>query len=483
MMEADDHQFKDVRLAFVAAISLNADSRSFDGEEWLEAYRENREGSSHYWKFNDGEWGQDSADGQVDGGTERTERIRAEYELVEQLFLNKVLTVDREQFELRRAVHAADYRVSFDRVDHEPLVPDIVVTHYEPFNVAMVTVNFQLESVSAHDLVYLKSLKWDSTARFEGGPGVTVHRDGELQSTDLEPIETESAYLNAWFQELFEDTVGVEDATLSHGDILDCIDIRGGEDGASVFEKDPAGPLYAVITGDEGYELNDDDVAQSFLDDSVPEMHTREYFRYFFYESSIVGLFDGSFPERKRTFGANYAKQYGSYRPYADYHGLASEVAALSDGMMFVGELLLTRHIALQELDRRLDRDQSEATGRANLRRYMGSELRAFIDLKQSALERLTEIEMLSRSLLWGAVPDLDGMFDHENRRTSVDRTLETLESSIRDEYNRRMQNGIISLTVITVVLTLWAGPGPAIWSFLQEVGMAIVNGLPALPW
>lgn len=480
-MEADDHQFEDVRLAFVAAVSLTVDEGKFDSEEWWATCRENRATSCHHWAFNGTEWNRDPGEDEADGGTERTERIRTEYEVVEQLFLNKALTVDRERFELRRAVYAADHRVSFDHVDHEPLRPDLIVTHYEPFDVAMVTVNFQLESVSAADLVYLKSLKWDSTARFEGAPGVTVHHDGEIQTADLEPTGRESAYLDAWLQNLLEATMGVEEATLSHGDVLDCIDIRGGEDGASVFNKEPAGPLYAVVTGDEGYELNDG-VARSFLDDA-PEMHSREYFRYFFHDSSIVGLFDASFPEKKRAFEASYEKQYGRYRPYSEYLGLASEIAALSDGILFVGELLLTRHIALQELDRRLEQEPSEASGWTRLTRYTGGELRAFITLKQSALDSLTEVEMLSRSLLWGAVPDLDGMFNHEKRRASVDRTLETLESSIRDEYNRRMQNGIVSLTLVTVILTLWMGPGPAIWSYVQELGMAIIESLPGLPW
>jgi hypothetical protein len=209
-------------------------------------------------------------------------------------------------------------------------------------------------------------------------------------------------------------------------------------------------------------------------------MRSREYFRYFFHESTIVGLFGQTFPERKRAFEAEYANRYGSYAPYREYLGLASEIAVLSDGMMFVGELLLTRHIALQQLDRRLEQLPSNPTGRARLRLLVGGELDAFTDLKRSALDRLTEIEMLSESFLWGPVPDLGGMFNHDGRRENVDRTIESLESTIRDQYNRRTQSLIVILTAATVLLaTPWVG----ILSFLQTVVVALLDSLPALPW
>lgn len=478
MMEGDAHYFEDVRLAFVAAVSLEANDDELDSEEWWNRCRGDPDVSCHHWAFNDNQWKKDHEEGERDGGTARTEQIRSEYEVVEQLFLNKVLMVDREQFELRRAVYAADYQVEFDHLDYGPLEPDIVATYYEPFDVAMVTVNFHLPSVSAADLVYLKSLKWDSTKRFSGAPGLTVHQAGELQTSDIDPQECDYAYLNAWLQKLFEETIGIEDVTLSHGDVLDCIDIRGGDEGASVFDKEPAKPLYAVITGDEGYNLNDDEVVNDYVDEGAAEMHSREYFRYFFHESSIVALFGRSFPEKKQSFEKDYTETYERYRPYTNYLGLASEVAALSDGILFLGELLLTRHVALQELDRRLSRDPLEGAKWPRVKRYTGMDLHVITDLKQSALNRLTEIEILSQSLLWGPVPDLDMMFNHKNRRESVDKTLETLESSIRDKYNRRMQNGILALTAATVILTLWTGPGPAIWSFLHDSGVDILETL-----
>lgn len=474
-MGAESHHFEDVRLAFVAAISVDNDD-GFARDEWWAECRESSAVSCHRWSFDGHAWEQDSEDN-VGGGTEATERVRTEYELVEKLFLNKVLTVDRERFELWRAVYATDHYVEFDNVDIDPVEPDLVVSYYEPFNVAIVTVNLQLPSVSADDLVYLKSLKWDSTRRFEGAPGVTVHEGETLRSDDLEPAGRESAYLNAWLQQLFDETIGIGDATLAHGDVLDCIDIRG-DGGASVFDKEPAGPLYAAITGDEGYKLNDDEVMQSFLADGVSEMHSREYFRYFFHESSIVALFDDGFPTEKHAFEASYVEQYGSYPPYVDYLGLESKIATLSDGILFAGELLLTRHIALQELDRQLESEPTLTTGLDRLRLHMGGDLRRFIELKESSLNQLTEIEMLSQSLLWGPVPGLNQMFNHENRRESVDRALENLESSIRDKYNRRMQNGILLLTMITALLTLWMGPGPEIWSFLEQTTVAIVDGL-----
>ena len=237
-METADHEFEDVRLAFVAAISFDGDD-GFEVEDWWNACRDDRATACHHWLF-DGERWRQPADGDgpkadhtagddpANGEAQRAERIRSEYEIVEELFLNKALTVDRERFELRRTVHAMDHQVDFDHVAHEPLTPDVVVTHFEPYDVATLTVNFNLESVSTDDLVYLKSLKWDSTTRFEGSPGVTVHRNGELRSADLEPQGSESAYLNTWLEDLFDQTIGVEDATLNHGDVLDCIEIRGG---------------------------------------------------------------------------------------------------------------------------------------------------------------------------------------------------------------------------------------------------------------
>lgn len=175
-------------------------------------------------------------------------------------------------------------------------------------------------------------------------------------------------------------------------------------------------------------------------------MEYREYFKYFFEPTTILGLFSKDYPEcNKKKFSEVYAKQYNDFEPLCKYINLVSDVANLSDGLALVGEVTLIRYALLKEIDLKI-RNQFEE-GKMSFKHLLR--------LKRGITTRIANIELLAKDVLWiNLLSSTDKMFGYNSIKRNIQERLEYIDSQIRDKYNARIQNRLFWLTIIIGVLT-----------------------------
>jgi hypothetical protein len=467
----DDLTLRDTRIAFAAGFKIP------DWSGWDEL----RGGSAAAYRWTSAN-GDDGRFGRPefpcgDGDDPLLNDLRT----VEEFYLNarSQIVIGEDRLELERCRPGFDLRVRSTDGDRTILDADadVVLTYYRSVDVLGVTLNFQLGETQPDDLIYLKSLKWDSAESIRGAREMDVSFDGGESWTQRTFQELFEAVVDEFFDAEFDPRTGGEA-------ILDTISFRGIDIDRDLSQREENRVLYGLLTGDEGYDLNSQSAIDAVVNTSDGKLDTRSYFEYFFNGTTVLGRLDSDYGEVKTAFADRYGGRFGEYPPYDGYLRLDPEIAALEDGMYFLGEIALVRFVLLRDVDDELEKTLSSrrqfastrgfgpdqeaslgdpfsivARGEAIVREFFhdlsGRDLRELEETKRQATIELTNVDMLTNSVLGiGVIPSFDDMFNYRDTRTSVREKLEDIDDSIQYRYNHRTQTVIILLTLVTVLVT-----------------------------
>lgn len=377
---------------------------------------------------------------------------------VEAFYLNarSQLMLGDDRLRLGRRIPEFEVRIRHE-VAGETMVDeivDVVLTYYQTVNVLTVTLNFRLGEYDANDLIYLKSLKWDSN------PSIRNARTVEMSYDDGEN------WTEVHFSSLFERVrervfsgFGPESAPETDGDaVLDTISFRGfvsdDEEQREGLNGQEKRCLYGLVTGDEGHGINKPTAMDGLVSKTESKLDTRQYFEYFFDGTTVLARLDADYDAEKQGFADDYTDRYGSYPPYSRYLDLDPGIAALEDGMYLFGEIALVRFVLLRFVDEELEASLANEKDSSYL--PFGRDLRDLEQTKRRSTTQLTNIDMLTNSVLGiGVIPSFDGMFGYAETKVQVREKLSDLDDSIQNRYNRRTQTVIIALTLVTILTTL----------------------------
>jgi hypothetical protein len=430
-------QLTDVTVAFVSAMRVEAD------QEALAAYAEGNGG--YRWESDD-----------TDSLTPRPARTEVgspldEYVLVEEFFLSKQIYRDvRQQLLPMRMLLDEEITIEIpldDATEGRTLrvEPQVVLSYFPSVEVLTATVNFEIPEITVDELIFLKSLKWISRVEYGSVPRTTVEIGDRTDQVTFSEV----------FQRLVEATVGdLVEIKLPSDAVLDSVEIRGGETEGQLFQGAQNDALFGIITGDEGYRHNAPDMVEQYFEQSAIEIHYRHYFRYFYGTTSLVGLFSEEYPDDKLALARTYRDRFGEISPQSEYIRLVSEFANLSDGHLITAEIALIRYVVLRFIDKELARRIN--LGSSGEDSPDGQTLDELLDLKQRIDSELTDIDLLTNSGFWVNLPtSIDSLFGYDDTRSNLERKLQSVDDTIQDRYNKRLQRTQLYLTIISVFLTI----------------------------
>lgn len=477
---------KNAKIAFVMGFRM--------GENFEKVWDEARENctAGYWWKTDD-----NGTPHPVEAGEQQSELLD-DFQTVEDFYLNarSSLMIGEDRLKIERCVPDFPVRIQHI-VDGRELLnttAEVVLTYYRTVDVLTVTLNFQLGSINADDLIYVKSLKWDSRDGLRGSRTVEV----SYENPETDEPTWEEVNFDTLFEQVRDRFFPVDSSMLAQlgkrfppssvadrspgqsgvatyelktsGDvILDAISIRGlecEEQNSSELHFEGAEPpeptkqswaedavLYGLVTGDEGYDLNTCKTIEEVVSARDSKLDTRWYFDYFFSGTSVVADLSEEYDSEKQDFKREYVKRYGSYPPYDEYLDLYTRVATLEDGMFLFGEIALVRYVLLMYVDEQLEETLSIEEDNSILPR--GRDLRDLEKVKWNATTQLTRIDMLTESVLGlSAVPSFNKMFEYATTKRQVRERLGDLDDSIHYRYNRRIQRALVVLALLTILLT-----------------------------
>jgi hypothetical protein len=323
--------------------------------------------------------------------------------------------------------------------------PQVVLSYFPSVEVLTATVNFEIPEITVDELIFLKSLKWISRVEYGSVPRTTVEIGDRTDQVTFSEV----------FQRLVEATVGdLVEIKLPSDAVLDSVEIRGGETEGQLFQGAQNDALFGIITGDEGYRHNAPDMVEQYFEQSAIEIHYRHYFRYFYGTTSLVGLFSEEYPDDKLALARTYRDRFGEISPQSEYIRLVSEFANLSDGHLITAEIALIRYVVLRFIDKELARRIN--LGSSGEDSPDGQTLDELLDLKQRIDSELTDIDLLTNSGFWVNLPtSIDSLFGYDDTRSNLERKLQSVDDTIQDRYNKRLQRTQLYLTIISVFLTI----------------------------
>jgi len=370
-----------------------------------------------------------------------------DYILVEDFFLSKKLfPVGRDYAMISRFIPPIDLELIFpiERKDGKTIKmkPTVITSFYREIGVITFCLNMVCEEIGVDDLIYIKSLKWNSVKDCPNSPKIKVIINGKNRG---------EWYFREIFKmlynEIFENRLKIGTESKS---ILDLIEIRDKKIGDHIFHGQRNDLLFGLLIGDEGYTIDKAKMITKYLSNPDICMWYRDYSKYFFAPTTILGFFSKEYPKRnKKAFAKVYAKRYDNFEPLCKYINLVSDIATLSDGVALPGEVTLVRYSILQEIDMKI-RDQFEE-GKMSFRNLL--------TLKKEITTRLANIELLAKDVLWINLPyPSSEMFGYSKIKMNIQERLGYIDGHIRDKYNARIQYSWLSLTIILLVLTLIIG-------------------------
>ena len=436
-----NEKIKDVRIAFIFSATLKEDSRwhkllrKDNWRIWEECIIKNSDGEWYYWEVKEGIR-------KTQKGKDKLSSALEDYILVENFFLSKQLFhVGRDYTIISRFTPPINIELTFPIKSKDgnttKVKPTIIISYHKDIDVVTLILNTAFDEIGTDDLIYIKSLKWNSIGHYEKAPKLKVTINGK----DLE----EQYFCDIFkilFNEIFKGKLKIETETESP---LDLIEIRDNEFGEQMFYGGHNDLLFGILVGDEGYMINSLKMMNKHISNPDIIMEYREYFKYFFAPTTILGLFSKDYPECKKKFSEVYANQYSNFEPLCKYINLVSDIANLSDGLALVGEVTLIRYAILKEIDLKI-RDQFEE-GKMSFK-YL-------LRLKRKITTRIANIELLAKNVLWiNLLSTTDEMFGYNSIKRNIQERLEYIDSLIRDKYNAKIQNRLFWLTIIIGVLT-----------------------------
>lgn len=427
----ENEVLKDVRMAFIFSATLKED----DGKIWNETLEYCDEG--YYWHIKEDQRKIFKTKNILSSALE-------DYILVENFYLSKQLFhVGRDYSMISRFIPSIDLELIFPikSKDESPIKvkPTVILSLYRDMGVVTLILNVLYNEIGTDDLIYIKSLKWNSIKHYKGAPKIRVFING---------IDKGEQYffelLKILFNEVFKNKLKIGTESES---ILDLIEIRDKEIGEQLFCGKRNDLLYGLLAGDEGYIFSNIKITNEYFTNPDRCIENRTYFKYFFAPTSILGLFSKDYPKfNKEEFAKFYAKKYYNFEPLCQYINLVSDIANLSDGLAFVGEIILVRHTLLKEVDLNIRNEFEE--------REM--DFKHLLRLKREIIIKLTKIELLANDVLWiNLLFTTDDMFGYKSINKNIKERLEYIDNQIRDEYNARVQNRLFVLTIIITILTI----------------------------
>lgn len=425
-----NEKLKDVRIAFIFSSTVKEDNQNI-----LEESIKNSE-EGYYWKVEEGR--------RIHKTKDKLSSVLEDYILVESFFLSKQLFhVGRDYTMISRFIPPIDLELIFpikSKAGNTMKVkPTVIISFYRDIGVVTLILNIVWDEIGIDDLIYIKSLKWNSMKHYTDAPkiGVTINgkNKGEQYFCDI---------FKMLCNEVFENKLKIGTESES---ILDLIEIRDREIGEHIFYGKRNDLLFGLLVGDEGYVINSAKMMNEHLSNPDICIEYRKYFKYFFAPTTVLGLFPKDYPKRnKKEFAKVYAKRYNNFEPLCKYINLVSDIANLSDGLALVGEVTLIRYIMLKEIDLKI-RDEFEE-GEMSFRHLLR--------LKREITTRTANIELLAKNVLWiNLLSTTDEMFGYNSIKANIQERLEYIDGQIRDIYNTRIQNQLLWLAIIIGILTM----------------------------
>lgn len=209
-----NEKLKDVRIAFIFSATLKEDNQSI----WEECIK-NSDGEWYYWEVKEGIR-------KTQKGKDKLSSLLEDYILVENFFLSKQLFhVGRDYTMISRFIPSIDLEVIFpikSKAGNTMKVkPTVIISFYRDIGVVTLILNIVYDEIGTDDLIYIKSLKWNSIRHYEEAPKIKVTINGKDQG--------EQYFCDIFkmlFYEVFKDKLKIGTESES---ILDLIEIRDGE--------------------------------------------------------------------------------------------------------------------------------------------------------------------------------------------------------------------------------------------------------------
>lgn len=386
----------------------------------------------------------------------------SDYLLVEEFFLSKRLYRNvRKDLLISRVSLSREFTLEFPLGNRDSnrgitVSPDIVFSYYRGLEVLTTTIVLGSLDISVQELIFLKSLRWMARTGPDNVPKIKIAYEDS----------TDDASFTTLFDDIIDHCLGdIVDPLFESDVILDSIEVHDSNIGVELFERNRDKLLFGLLTGDEGYRMNTDDMVADYLENGDIEVHYREYFRYYYPRTSLLGLFSEEYPNSKRQFAAEYAERHGYISPQTDFINLVSSVPNLSDGHLLTAEVALVRYTLLREIDRRLNTEV--AIGKTDEDPIQDREIDALLDLKHDITQTLTHVDLLANSDLWVNLPiSIDHVFGYKNTRKNLEEKIAVIDETIESRYNKRQQKRRRLIALVSAILTLIIA-GAAVIGFL----------------
>ena len=375
-----------------------------------------------------------------------------DYILVEDFFLSKQLfNVGRDYTMISRFTPDINLELIFP-IKHGPTTSTVIISFYRAVGVVTLTLNIVFEEIGTDDLIYIKSLKWNSIRHYDKAPMIDVVINGDCRKDQYFC----DIFKLIW-DEVFKDKLEIK---LESESILDLIEIRDGVIGGPIFRGKRNDLLFGLLVGDEGHSINSSKMMDERISRPDKRMEYRDYFKYFFESTTILGLFSKDYPKcGKKEFAKVYADRYSDFKPLCEYINLVSDIANLSDGLALVGEVTLVRYTVLKEIDQNI---RTEFEG-GKMR------LKHLLRLKNEIITRMTTIELLAKDVLWiNLLSTTDEMFGYNSIKKNMQERLGYIDSQIRDEYNSWLMGLMLLLTAVIGLANIPLG----VWLWRLVVGV-----------
>lgn len=457
-----NEKLEDVRIAFIFSATLRDDNGWHELKEreswdiWEKCIIENGK-DWYYWEVKE-----------KIRGTKKKYRLSTskdyildDYILVENFFLSKQLFhVGRDYTMISRFTPSIDLELIFPIGNGNTMKvePTVIISFYREIGVVTLTLNIGCDEIGADDLIYIKSLKWNSIKHYTKAPRIKVAINGN----DHKEQYFCDIFKLIW-NEVFEDKLQIKTESES---ILDLIEVRDKLIGERIFRGKHNDLLFGLLVGDEGYTINSAKMITERISDPDICMEYRKYFKYFFSPTTILGLFSKDYPvHSKEEFAKIYAERYENFEPLCEYINLVSDIANLSDGLALVGEVTLVRYTVLKEIDLKI-RAKFEY-GKTGFLSFFN-----LLKLKKEIMTRMVNIELLTKDILWiNLLSTTDEMFGYNSIKKNMQERLGYIDSQIRDTSNFVMAGTMVVLTVAIAIMTIGdTSIGVWLWTWIIKI-------------
>jgi hypothetical protein len=449
-----NEKLEDVRIAFIFSATLKEDTGWHELKErdswaiWEKCIIENGK-DWYYWKVEE-----KIIEGVKEKirGTKKKDRLSTsedyildDYILVENFFLSKQLFhVGRDYTMISRFTPSIDLELIFPMGNGNTMKvePTVIISFYRSVGVVTLTLNIVCDEIETDDLIYIKSLKWNSIKHYAKAPRINIAINGN----DHKEQYFCDIFKLLW-NEVFENKLKIETESES---ILDLIEVRDKLIGERIFRGKHNDLLFGLLVGDEGYTINSAKMITERISNPDICMEYRKYFKYFFAPTTILGLFSKDYPvHSKEEFAKFYAERYENFEPLCEYIKLVSDIANLSDGLALVGEVTLVRYTVLKEIDLKIRAKFED--GKTRFLSFFD-----LLKLKKEIMTRMVNIELLTKDILWiNLLSTTDEMFGYNSIKKNMQERLGYIDSQIRDTSNFVMTGAMLALTVAIAIMTI----------------------------